>query len=50
MEFLGSILVEMGCVLADTLTTPLFLILYLVLFGLVIWQYRRLQAMSAALW
>ncbi len=49
MEFIWSILEEMGRVLADTVTSPPFLLIYLLLFGLVAWQYRRLQGMSAAL-
>lgn len=49
MEFIWSILVEMGRVLVNTLTSPSFLLLYFLLFGLVTWQYRRLQMMSEPL-
>ena len=49
MGFLWSILSEMGRVLVDTLTSPSFLFLYLLLFGIVTWQYRRLQVMSDSL-
>jgi hypothetical protein len=48
MGFIWSILEEMGRVLADTVTSPSFLLIYMLLFGLVAWQYRRLQSMSAA--
>ncbi len=46
MELVLSILGEMGRVLVDNLTSPSFLLIYLLLFGLVTWQYRRLQKMS----
>ncbi len=49
MEFVWSILVEMGRVLVNTLTSPSFLLIYLLLVGLVTWQYRRLQMMSEPL-
>ena len=48
MEFIWAILGEMGRVLGDTLTSPSFLLLYLLLFGLIVLQYRRLQTMSEA--
>jgi hypothetical protein len=46
VEFVLSILGEMGRVLVDNLTSPSFLLIYLLLFGLVTWQYWRLQKMS----
>lgn len=49
MGFVWSILYEMGRVLVDILTSPSFLLVYLLLFVLVIWQYRRLQKMSESL-
>jgi len=48
METVFSILGEMGRVLVDTFTSPSFLLVYLLLFIIVAWQYRRLQKMSAA--
>lgn len=49
MEFFWSVLVEMGRVLADCLASPSFLLVYLLLAGLITWQYRRLQMMSEPL-
>jgi hypothetical protein len=49
VEFVWAILVDMGRVLVNTLTSPSFLLIYLLLFGLVTWQYRRLQMMSEPL-
>ncbi|PKM76989.1 MAG: PDZ domain-containing protein [Firmicutes bacterium HGW-Firmicutes-15] len=46
MELVLFILEEMGRVLGDNLTSPSFLLIYLLLFGLVTWQYQRLQKMS----
>jgi hypothetical protein len=46
MEMVLSILGEIGRVLVDNLTSPSFLLIYLALFGLVTWQYRRLQKLS----
>jgi hypothetical protein len=46
MEWFLSILGEMGRVLVDNLTSPYFLFIYLLMFGLVTWQYRRLHKMS----
>ena len=49
MEFIWLILRELGRVLVTTLTSPSFLFIYLLLFGLVTLQYRRLQTMSEPL-
>ncbi|MEA4924955.1 MAG: PDZ domain-containing protein [Syntrophomonadaceae bacterium] len=49
MEFVWSILVYMGRVLANMLTSPSFILIYLLLVGLITWQYRRLQHMSEPL-
>ncbi len=49
MEFVWSILVYMGRVLADMLISPSFILIYLLLVGLITWQYRRLQHMSEPL-
>ncbi|MDD4801819.1 MAG: PDZ domain-containing protein [Syntrophomonas sp.] len=46
MEWFLSILIEIGRVLVDNLTSPYFMLLYLLLCGLVAWQYRRMQNMS----
>ena len=46
MEFVLAILTEMGRVMVENLTSPSFLLIYLVLFALVAFQYRRLQNMS----
>lgn len=49
MGFFWSILGELGRVLVSTLTSPSFIFIYLLLFGLVTLQYRRLQTMSEPL-
>ena len=49
MGFVWSILVEMGRVWMQTLTSTSFLFIYGLLLVLVISQYRRLQTMSEAL-
>lgn len=49
MDFFFAILKEMGRVLVNNLTSPSFLFLYLLLFGLVALQYRRLQTTSASM-
>lgn len=49
MEFVWSVLVETGRVLVNCLTSPSFLLIYLLLVGLITWQYRRLQIMSEPL-
>ena len=49
MEFFFAILKEMGRVLANNLTSPSFLFLYALLFGLVALQYRRLQQTSESM-
>jgi hypothetical protein len=46
MELFLTILGEMGRVLVINLTSSSFLFTYLLLVGLVAWQYRRLQTMS----
>ncbi len=49
METIMLLLALMGQKLAETLTTPLFLAIYLLLFVLVAWQYKRLEDMSGRL-
>lgn len=49
MEFFFAILKEMGRVLVNNLTSPSFLFLYALLFGLVALQYRRLQTTSESM-
>lgn len=49
MEFFGAILKELGRVLVNNLTSPSFLFLYLLLFGLVALQYRKLQTTSESM-
>lgn len=46
MEFLITIFHMMGQVLRNTFTSPLFLILYGLLFFLVLWQNKRVQKVS----
>lgn len=47
MDLLLSILILMGRVLMETLTSPEFLLIYLLLFFITNWQYKRLEDMSA---
>lgn len=49
MELLGTLLLMMGRVLLNIFTAPHLLLLYLLLFLLVAWQYRRLQNVSESL-
>ncbi|MEQ8200355.1 MAG: PDZ domain-containing protein [Syntrophomonadaceae bacterium] len=49
MEFFGAILKELGRVLVNYLTSPSFLFLYIILFALVAFQYRRLQTASESM-
>jgi hypothetical protein len=49
MEAILSLLMLMGQKLAETLVSPLFLAIYLLLFALVTWQYKRLEDMSGRL-
>lgn len=48
MELVGSILIMMGRVLLSTFTAPLYVFIYVLLFLLVAWQYRRQQNISAS--
>ncbi len=44
-----EIFLWMGRVIRETITSPFFLALYLLLFTLVCWQYKRLESISAKL-
>jgi len=48
LELLRAILLMMGRVLLDSFTSPYFVLLYISLFLLVAWQYRRLQNFSVS--
>jgi len=48
LELVGSMLVMMGRELLINFTSPLTFFLYLLLFGLVAWQYRNQQMLSAS--
>lgn len=39
----------MGRMIVETITSPFFLAVYLLLFTLVCWQYKRLENLSAGL-
>lgn len=49
MELIPAVLVIMGRVFLETFRSPLFLSLYLLLFFLVAWQYKRLQQLSGSI-
>lgn len=49
MELVVSILIMMGRELLSTFTSPLYVFIYVLLFLLVAWQYRRQQNISASL-
>lgn len=49
METVAAILALMGQKMAETLTTPIFLAIYLLLFVIVAWQYKRIEDMSGRL-
>ncbi len=49
MDLLIEILSLMGRVMLETLTSPLFITIYLLLFTIVCWQYKRLENMSEKL-
>lgn len=49
METIMLLLALMGQKLAESFTTPLFLAIYLLLFVLVAWQYKRMEDMSGKL-
>ncbi len=49
MELLTGILLLMGRVMLETITSPLFISIYLILFTIVCWQYKRLENMSEKL-
>ncbi len=47
MEFLATVSLMIGRVLMETFTSPLFILLFLILFLIITWQYKRLENMSA---
>ncbi|MEN6348806.1 MAG: PDZ domain-containing protein [Syntrophomonas sp.] len=49
MDQLGQILMMMGRVFMETFTSPLFLLIYLFLFFIVSWQYKRMEDVSTRL-
>lgn len=49
MENILTLLTLMGQKMTETMVSPLFMAIYLLLFALVIWQYRRLEDMSGKL-
>ncbi|MGR6837068.1 PDZ domain-containing protein [Syntrophomonas erecta] len=49
MDVIWSVLALMGQVMKEMFLSPLFLIIYAILFVIVSWQYRRMEVMSAQL-
>lgn len=49
MEQALQVLSMMGRVMMETFTSPLFILLYILLFAMVAWQYKRMEEMSARL-
>ncbi|MDD3267961.1 MAG: PDZ domain-containing protein [Syntrophomonadaceae bacterium] len=49
MEQALEVLLLMGRVIMVTFTSPLFILLYLLLFGIVAWQYKRMEELSERL-
>ncbi len=49
MELLSGILILMGRVMLEMITSPFFIFVYLLLFTIVCWQYKRLENMSEKL-
>lgn len=49
MEQAFEVLLMMGRVIMETFTSPLFILLYILLFAMVAWQYKRMEEMSARL-
>lgn len=49
MDFIISVLYLMGQVFLDILTSPVFIILYLLIFLLVAWQYKRMETTSSSI-
>jgi len=49
LELLAAITVLMGKVLLNAFTSPMFIIIYLLLLAIVAWQYRRLEDMTRSL-
>ncbi|MDD2619411.1 MAG: PDZ domain-containing protein [Syntrophomonadaceae bacterium] len=49
MEQSWEVLLMMGRVIMATFRSPLFIMLYIMLFGMVAWQYKRMEELSARL-
>ncbi len=49
MDFILAVLAMMGQVIIDSFSSPLFIILYILLFVLISWQYRRVENLSSTI-
>jgi len=49
LDLLTTILIMMGRVILDTITSPLFILILLLLFVIISWQYKRLEKISEKL-
>ena len=49
MDLLTEIMLLMGRVMMETITSPFFISIYLLLFTIVCWQYKRMETMSEKL-
>lgn len=49
MDWFLAVLLMMGQVIIDAFSSPLFIILYILLFVLISWQYRKIEKLSASI-